>query len=260
MPASGWASATQTAELTASDGAAGDELGWSVATWGDTVLAGAYGHEVAANASQGSAYVFLAPLPSVEIVSPVNGATYTQGQAVAAGYSCSAPAPASVTACTGSVANGAAIDTTTLGEHTFIANTTESEGLSASQSASYTVVAGPVVSSLSETAKIWREGNALARIAAEEGSERKASGRYDLLLRSQRAGERHVHVHPPGQRTQGRQDVRGTDQQERERASLQPHRHRRHAEVPCAHGSEQGALRGPELQRARSWRPAATRS
>ena len=39
--AGGWASETEAAELTASDGAAGDQLGFSVAVSGDTVVAGA---------------------------------------------------------------------------------------------------------------------------------------------------------------------------------------------------------------------------
>ena len=56
-PASGWANATQTAKLTASDGAAFDFLGFSVAISGNTVVAGAYG----ANSSQGAAYVFAEP-------------------------------------------------------------------------------------------------------------------------------------------------------------------------------------------------------
>ena len=61
MPASGWQDATPAAELTASDGASGDELGASVAIDGDTVVAGAPGHTVASNAGQGAAYVFTKP-------------------------------------------------------------------------------------------------------------------------------------------------------------------------------------------------------
>ncbi len=174
MPTSGWAgSLTQTAELAASDGAAEDKLGWSVAASDDTVLAGAPFHRVGANALQGTAYAFVAPLPSIVIASPVNGATYTQGQTVAAGYACSAPAGVSVTACEGPIANGTAINTAALGPHTFTVNATDSEGLSASQSASYAVVAGPVVSGLSETAKTWREGNALAHITAKKNNKKK---------------------------------------------------------------------------------------
>jgi VCBS repeat-containing protein len=60
-PAGGWQSATETAKLTASDGAGGDDLGWGVAVSGDTVVAGAPGDDVGANADQGSVYVFRRP-------------------------------------------------------------------------------------------------------------------------------------------------------------------------------------------------------
>jgi len=49
---------TQQGKLTASDGAAGDLFGYSVALSGDTALVGAYGDDVGANSDQGSAYVF----------------------------------------------------------------------------------------------------------------------------------------------------------------------------------------------------------
>jgi hypothetical protein len=60
-PAGGWQSMTETAKLTASDGAPGDELGWSVAVAGDTVAAGAIDDDVGSNANQGSVYVFQRP-------------------------------------------------------------------------------------------------------------------------------------------------------------------------------------------------------
>jgi FG-GAP repeat/Abnormal spindle-like microcephaly-assoc'd, ASPM-SPD-2-Hydin len=49
---------SQQAELTASDGAAGDLFGDSVAVSGNTVVVGANFHTVGANAKQGAAYVF----------------------------------------------------------------------------------------------------------------------------------------------------------------------------------------------------------
>ncbi len=49
---------TQTAKLTASDGAAGDSLGDSVAVDGDTIVAGAPFDDVGANPEQGSVYTF----------------------------------------------------------------------------------------------------------------------------------------------------------------------------------------------------------
>jgi hypothetical protein len=60
-PESGWAEATQTAKLTASDGASGDNFGLSVAISGNTVVAGANLATVGANADQGAAYVFVKP-------------------------------------------------------------------------------------------------------------------------------------------------------------------------------------------------------
>jgi len=56
-PNAGWADATQTAELTASDGAAYDALGWTVAVSGDTIAAGAPG----SNNAQGAVYVYTKP-------------------------------------------------------------------------------------------------------------------------------------------------------------------------------------------------------
>ncbi len=49
---------THQAQLTASDGAAGDKFGDSVAISGDTVVVGAKGEDVGTNGDQGSAYVF----------------------------------------------------------------------------------------------------------------------------------------------------------------------------------------------------------
>jgi hypothetical protein len=60
-PTGGWADATQTAKLTASDGAAGDSLGYSVAASGGTIVAGAIGATVSGHSGQGAAYVFVKP-------------------------------------------------------------------------------------------------------------------------------------------------------------------------------------------------------
>ncbi|MCC6504808.1 MAG: fibronectin type III domain-containing protein, partial [Aquimonas sp.] len=49
---------TQEAKLTAGDGAAYDNFGYSVSLNGDTALVGAYGDDVGVNSQQGSAYVF----------------------------------------------------------------------------------------------------------------------------------------------------------------------------------------------------------
>ncbi len=190
MGPGGWANATQTAEPSAGNGGAKDHLGEAVAVSGDTVLAGAPAHEVGEHEEQGAAYVFEEP-PSVTISSPVNGAIYRQGQVVAAGYLCGTPSGTSVV-CSGPVASGAAIETSTVGSHSFVVNATDSDALFASQSATYTVLsapvathlptgvrtgggvpsalAGPILGSLSETARRWREGNLLAHISASLSS------------------------------------------------------------------------------------------
>jgi hypothetical protein len=189
----GWTNATQTEELSASDGTGSDRLGNSVAISEKTIVAGAPFHVASyvskgeARVREGTAYVFAPPVPGITISSPKNGASYVLGngtvaETVEAKYACSAPAGASVVTCTGSVENGAWIETSTLGMHTFTVTTTDSEGASASKSVTYTVagvqldtvvgvqlippLTGPTLSGVDETAKTWREGNALAHIGA----------------------------------------------------------------------------------------------
>jgi hypothetical protein len=182
----GWTNATQTEELSASDGTGGDRLGSSVAIFEKTIATGAPFHVASyvskgeARVREGTVYAFTPPAPGtsapgITISSPANGASYTVGlDSIFAEYKCSAPAPAIVTSCTGTVENGAFIDTSTLGSHTFTVTTTDSEGISKSKSVTYTVVGvqhitlskRPTLSGVGEKAKTWREGNALAHISA----------------------------------------------------------------------------------------------
>ena len=60
-PGSGWANMTQTAKLTASDGAAGDRFGVSASISDNTVVVGADFAAVGGNINQGAAYVFGIP-------------------------------------------------------------------------------------------------------------------------------------------------------------------------------------------------------
>jgi hypothetical protein len=60
-PSTGWANATQTAELTSSDGAGGDFFADTVAISGQTIVAGTNNHTVGSNTDQGAAYVFTEP-------------------------------------------------------------------------------------------------------------------------------------------------------------------------------------------------------
>ena len=61
QPSGGWTNSTETAKLSASDGNAGDRLGYSVAISGNTAIAGAPFATVNSNYAQGAAYVFVEP-------------------------------------------------------------------------------------------------------------------------------------------------------------------------------------------------------
>jgi hypothetical protein len=63
MPEGGWANMTQTATLTASDGASDDGLGASVGVTSDdsTIVVGAVDATIGSNTGQGAAYVFVRP-------------------------------------------------------------------------------------------------------------------------------------------------------------------------------------------------------
>jgi hypothetical protein len=85
----GWANGTQTAKLTASDHAAGDQLGTSVAVSDNIVVGGALYHDVGANANQGAAYEWIRPTggwtdmtQSAEMTAAGGGVNDNLGQAV----------------------------------------------------------------------------------------------------------------------------------------------------------------------------------
>jgi hypothetical protein len=82
MPPGGWANATQTAELTASDPNGDEDLGWSVAVSGNTVVVGGPKHEVGSNPGQGTAYVYVMPTTGPWVnATPTAELTASDGQA-----------------------------------------------------------------------------------------------------------------------------------------------------------------------------------
>jgi 6-phosphogluconolactonase len=89
--------------------------------------------------------LFSFPEPSASITTPANAATFTQGQVVAASYACQdAPGGPGIASCTGTVANGASIDTSTAGAHTFTVTAVSHSGLTATATSTYTVTgSGP---------------------------------------------------------------------------------------------------------------------
>jgi hypothetical protein len=183
-PGFSWRDGTESDLMTTSDGAPSDLFGISVALSGNVVAAGAPFKTVGGTRVAGAAYVLGVP-PSIAVDSPADGASFTQGQPVAAAYSCSAPTGSTLSSCTGPVANGAPADTASLGAHSFTVDALDSDGVKATRTVSYTVVptasstpdtpptttdppraTAPVISSLRQSASVWRTGSSLARIAA----------------------------------------------------------------------------------------------
>jgi hypothetical protein len=97
--------------------------------------------------SAGECFTVVEPgAPTAKISSPAPNATYAVGQAVQASYSCTeASGGPGISSCTGTVPNGAPIDTSTRGQHTFTVTATSEDGKSTPVSVSYTVAGPPSV-------------------------------------------------------------------------------------------------------------------
>jgi hypothetical protein len=112
----------------------------------DTSTLGTHQFTVTATDSNGvsttaTAVYTVLPPPAIAINQPAAGASYANGQVVAASYSCAASAPATLTSCTAAVAQGAPLDTTTPGAHTFTVVAADSNGVTTTVTTSYTVSA-----------------------------------------------------------------------------------------------------------------------
>jgi len=86
--------------------------------------------------------------PGINIRTPAANAVYSLNQAVAANYSCSDPQslPLGPPTCTGTVANGSNIDTTSGGSKTFTVTSTDVVGTTGTASVTYTVLSRPTLS------------------------------------------------------------------------------------------------------------------
>jgi Tol biopolymer transport system component len=116
----------------------------------DTATLGAKTFSVTATDNAGNTttknvtYTVVAPpdtaKPTITITSP-SGSDVVQGSTVLADYACADNV--GVTSCVGTVPDGSAIDTATLGSKTFSVNAADAAGNTESKSVSYTVVAAP---------------------------------------------------------------------------------------------------------------------
>ena len=90
--------------------------------------------------------------PQIVIASPASGAQVVQGSALTANYSClDAGAGVEPSACIGTVANGATIDTSTVGAKTFTVNATDRLGKPATRTISYAIVRRSILFASSRT-------------------------------------------------------------------------------------------------------------
>ncbi|HEY7256565.1 MAG TPA: glycine-rich protein [Solirubrobacterales bacterium] len=83
--------------------------------------------------------------PSITITTPAEEAAYTQGQAINANYSCQPGEGTSVKTCAGPVANGAPLETATVGEHEFLVKAEDNDKGKAGRSVNYMVFGPPSV-------------------------------------------------------------------------------------------------------------------
>ena len=81
-PSAGWSSMTETAELSASDGVIGDDLGYSVAVLGGTIVAGAPNATVDGNEIEGAVYVFEKPSSGWKTATETAKLTASDGTAI----------------------------------------------------------------------------------------------------------------------------------------------------------------------------------
>jgi hypothetical protein len=109
------------------------------ASLGDKTFTVTATDEAGNTASESVSYkVVDATPPSIEVTTPAEGAVYGVGQQVTADYSCT-DADSGVASCVGSVPNGAAVDTGSIGEKTFTVEASDRAGNTASKTVTYTV-------------------------------------------------------------------------------------------------------------------------
>jgi hypothetical protein len=193
-PAGGWAALPsgaghQSEALTPTDGADDDSFGTQVAALPSisvpsvTALAvGAPFGKIPGQTKEGRAYIFDFPAPAITITSPADGATYTQGASVRAAYACTVTG-STISACSGSTANGAAVDTHGLGRHTLTVNATTADGATATKTVTYTVVApAPTVTGFKQSQKRWRLGSKLAKESRDRGHKPPVGTKFTFKL------------------------------------------------------------------------------
>jgi hypothetical protein len=81
--------------------------------------------------------------PTVDLVTPADGAEYEQGAAVAVHYTCADEGPSGLRSCTGDLPDGDPLNTSALGAHDFTVVARDGEGNETTVTHSYTVIEPP---------------------------------------------------------------------------------------------------------------------
>lgn len=119
------------------DGQFNAPYGLAVDTAGNVYVADTFNHRVqkfAPVATDSTA-------PEIEITTPADGAAYELGQSVQVQYSCSdEPGGSGLKSCTGDLANGADLDTATVGDKSFTVTAEDNAGNLATETIHYRVV------------------------------------------------------------------------------------------------------------------------
>jgi hypothetical protein len=122
-----------------------DQNGRPSGTAVDTSTPGQHTFTVTATSTDGltahsSVAYTVAAIPSVQISSPQNGATYVLGQVVDSAFGClEGSGGPGLASCTGTTAVGEPIDTSSGGAHTFTATAVSGDGQRITQTVTYTV-------------------------------------------------------------------------------------------------------------------------
>ena len=207
----------------------------------------------------------------IVVTTPASGAVYGLGEHVVADYSCADEAGGSgVASCVGTVANGAAVDTSSVGEKTFTVEATDNAGNPTSKSVKYTVVdqAPPSISVASPTeGAVYALGQrVLASYACEDqpgGSGVASCSGHRGERRADRHGElRRAHLRGHELRQRGEPRDQGRHLQRRLQLRRLPVAGQEPAEGEQVEGRRAGAdpLLAERLPAGRSRRPTAIRA
>ena len=152
----------------------------------------------AGNTSSKTVHYFVdASTPQISITTPVDGGSYARGATAIAGYACTDDdGPADVKSCAGTVAAGAAIDTSTPGTRSFTVETVDQAGNARSKTVSYTVVddGSPLANTIAGLPPITPPAAMPAAVSATDARSAQAG----------RRGNGRPEVHDPLRRRAGR--------------------------------------------------------